>query len=171
MSTIYSAIAVVNWFIITNKHETRDLTHLKIQKLLYFAQGFFLANYDKPLFEEDIEAWKYGPVVNPVYQALKRYNENNITEPINGFYLSDTKLATGIPKIESNDYLVLTFLIEFWNIYKPIPVWRLVNITHMKDSPWQQIIDTIISGQTTNQVIPKELIKIYFKNIITRAAK
>jgi uncharacterized phage-associated protein len=67
---INSAIAVANWFIEQNRIAPSDLTHLKIQKMLYFAQGWHLAYFDVPLFEDPIEAWKYGPVVRPVYRAL-----------------------------------------------------------------------------------------------------
>ena len=36
------------------------MTNLKLQKLLYYMQGFHLAVFDTPLFDEDIEAWQYG---------------------------------------------------------------------------------------------------------------
>ncbi|MDV3198479.1 MAG: DUF4065 domain-containing protein [Vigna little leaf phytoplasma] len=39
----------------------------KIQKLLYYAQGYYLAKYNQVLFEEPIEAWPYGPVISAVY--------------------------------------------------------------------------------------------------------
>jgi uncharacterized phage-associated protein len=39
------------------------ISNLKLQKLLYYAQGFYLAIYGKALFEEDIVAWEHGPVV------------------------------------------------------------------------------------------------------------
>ena len=40
-----------------NRDEGELLSNLKLQKLLYYAQGFYLALYDKPLFEDRIEAW------------------------------------------------------------------------------------------------------------------
>ncbi len=33
---------------------------------------------DKPLFEDDIQAWAYGPVVPNVYHEYKKYNFNYI---------------------------------------------------------------------------------------------
>ena len=45
----------------------KPLTQLKLQKILYYIQGKYLALYRKPLFPEDIEAWAYGPVVREVY--------------------------------------------------------------------------------------------------------
>lgn len=46
-------------------------TNLKLQKLLYYSQAWYLALYDLPLFDDRIEAWVHGPVVPPVYGAFK----------------------------------------------------------------------------------------------------
>jgi uncharacterized phage-associated protein len=55
---------VADYFItIVGESCGEDLTHLKLQKLVYYAQGFHLGLFDKPLFEEPIEAWAHGPVV------------------------------------------------------------------------------------------------------------
>ena len=54
------------------------LSNLKLQKLLYFIQGNFLRILQRPCFIDDIEAWKYGPVVPTVYSKFKRYGSNNI---------------------------------------------------------------------------------------------
>ena len=51
---------------------------LKLQKLLYLAQGYSYAFYDEPLFEEDMEAWVHGPVVTSVYHEYKDYKFNPI---------------------------------------------------------------------------------------------
>mgnify|MGYP002861256523 CR=1 FL=1 len=53
--------------------EEFDVTPLKLQKLLYYCQGYSLALTGKPAFPEVIEAWKYGPVVESVYQEYKKY--------------------------------------------------------------------------------------------------
>ena len=42
------------------------LTNMKLQKMLYYEQGFHLACFGTPLFNEDIEAWQYGHVVTCV---------------------------------------------------------------------------------------------------------
>ncbi|OQY42717.1 MAG: hypothetical protein B6240_13665 [Desulfobacteraceae bacterium 4572_87] len=53
--------------------EAGDLiSNLKLQKLVYYAQGFYLALYDEPLFNEPIEAWTHGPVIRELYRS---YNE------------------------------------------------------------------------------------------------
>lgn len=47
------------------------LSNMKLQKLLYYQQGFHLAYFGTPLFNEDIVAWQYGHVVPEVYDAFK----------------------------------------------------------------------------------------------------
>jgi uncharacterized phage-associated protein len=47
------------------------ISNLKLQKLLYYAQGVHLALHDVALFPEEIQAWMHGPVVPEVYQKYK----------------------------------------------------------------------------------------------------
>ena len=49
------------------------MTNLKLQKLLYYEQGYHLAAFDSPLFEEPVEAWMYGPVVPAAYDYYHQY--------------------------------------------------------------------------------------------------
>src|SRR6185437_3402754 len=70
-------------FFIAFAHDVGDaITNLKLQKLLYYAQGWHLALYDKPLFRERIEAWPHGPVVPPIYGKFKQYRWDPISENI-----------------------------------------------------------------------------------------
>lgn len=52
---------------------TSDIDPMKLQKLLYYCQGYSLGLKGEPLFADAIEAWKYGPVVREVYQEFKKY--------------------------------------------------------------------------------------------------
>jgi uncharacterized phage-associated protein len=54
------------------------ICNLKLQKILYYMQGFHLARFDTPLFEEDIEAWMYGPAVPCVYEKYKCHGNQGI---------------------------------------------------------------------------------------------
>src|SRR5579859_7908067 len=55
------------------------ISNLKLQKLLYYSQAWHLALYDKPLFEEDLEAWVHGPAVMSVYGSFKDWSWKPIT--------------------------------------------------------------------------------------------
>ena len=70
---------VTNYFIWFFQKHGDLITNLKLQKLLYFAQGWFLALYDTPLFKEEIQAWIHGPVVATVYHSYKGFGYGPIT--------------------------------------------------------------------------------------------
>jgi uncharacterized phage-associated protein len=54
------------------------ITHMKLQKLVYYTQGFSLALYGAPMFEEALEAWPYGPVSPDLYSRYKKFDRNPI---------------------------------------------------------------------------------------------
>lgn len=66
------------------------MSNMKLQKMLYYQQGYHLAVFGTPLFKEDIEAWMYGPVVPSVYEHFKSYGAGGIApESIDVILLSD----------------------------------------------------------------------------------
>lgn len=74
---MHTALEVANWFLNYNDEKMYSdgadyISNLKLQKLLYYAQGTFLAITNSPLFGDAIEAWMHGPVVPSVYHAYKK---------------------------------------------------------------------------------------------------
>jgi uncharacterized phage-associated protein len=79
---MYNALDIAKYFIKLASPEEEDfITNLKLQKLLYYAQGFYLALHKKPLFSEQVRAWQYGPVVTEVYYNYKEHSVNTIPQP------------------------------------------------------------------------------------------
>ena len=70
------------------------ISPLKLQKLLYYCQGFNLGAYDQPLFKENIEAWEHGPVVVSVWRAYRKYGSRAIAvpEPLVNTAISDEQM-------------------------------------------------------------------------------
>jgi uncharacterized phage-associated protein len=179
---INSANAVANWFIEQNRTDPSELTHLKIQKMLYFAQGWYLAYHNVPLFEDPIEAWKYGPVVRSVYFALNdRPKNESLTEPIEGYVLHGTDYAAwGFPEMTSRDDDAEDFMRFIWRSYSKMEAWKLVSISHARNSPWDKVANSAIKrtaameaewyGQYYDLVIPVELIRSYFKWLLARTS-
>ena len=66
------------------------ITHLKLQKILYYAQADYLVkNKGVPLFDDPIEAWQYGPVVQSVYKTYKQFGRNPISILIESINLEE----------------------------------------------------------------------------------
>ena len=80
----YAVSDIANYFIwrANSDEEFGDnITNLKLQKLVYYAQGFHLAWYDKPLFHEPIDAWTHGPVVRTLYAQYQSRGANPLPTP------------------------------------------------------------------------------------------
>lgn len=78
----YPVIEIANKIIAnTDSNQGETISNLKLQKLLYYMQGFFIAVFDKKLFDDTIEAWQYGPVVRNAYLHFKDFGSNSISLP------------------------------------------------------------------------------------------
>jgi uncharacterized phage-associated protein len=66
----YDPRVVANAIIDRAAQEGQPVTHIALQKLLYFAHGLFLLRHRKPLVSGYFEAWTYGPVHPAVYGAF-----------------------------------------------------------------------------------------------------
>ncbi len=73
---------VAKYFLAQIDDESGDtISHLKLQKLVYYAQGYHLALTGKPLFRDIIRAWAHGPVVRSVYNSYSKYGSKAIPRP------------------------------------------------------------------------------------------
>jgi uncharacterized phage-associated protein len=140
------AIDVGKYFLSLVDDESGDsISNLKLQKLLYYAQGFHLAAYDEPLFPENIEAWAHGPVVPVVYYQLKHFGANPVELPQD----VDFDAIFGDQKKELLD--------EVYAVYGQFSAAALRNMSH-NESPWKQTPQ----GDT----ISHDLMRDYFKTRI-----
>lgn len=130
----YNAKQVANWFIsrvIADVPNGGDyLTQLKLQKLLYFAQGFNLILNDQPLFSDKIVHRTYGPVVNTIAQIF--INNHKGAEPIKELFDD-----VGETKFSDKEIAMLEVVYDKFGQYS---AYKLVEITH-KTSPWIETSD------------------------------
>lgn len=105
------------------------ITNLQLQKILYYVQGKYIAKYKEPLFDNDMEAWSYGPVIPDVYYEYKNF----VSNPITGIYSQIENLFE-----DDETELIKNIVNETYNMN----VWELVNRTH-RESPWK---DNYVSG-------------------------
>lgn len=115
------------------------LSNMKLQKLLYYQQGFHLAYFGTPLFDEDIVAWQYGPVIPVVYDKYKEFGRAGIEPQGEPLSLDSEK--------EENLFN------EVFEVYNQFSAAGLVTQTH-SESPW---VETPKQG-----VISQELMRTFF---------
>ncbi len=117
-------IGVARYFLARARLAGEEVTHMKLQKLMYYAYGHTLACTNSELFEEEIEAWQFGPVVRSVYDQYADFGRS--------------------PIIDSQDSLEETFPPEIaiildavCNRYMPESPYTLMDITH-RELPWSR---------------------------------
>ncbi len=138
-----SCIDVAKYFLALTDLDAGDLiSNLKLQKLLYYAQGFHLALFDEPIFPERIMAWIHGPVVPDAYRHYKEYGANSIPVP------RDIDL-------DNYDLRATELLDEVFRVFGQFSAWKLRNMTH-EEPPWRD------AAPTKGEITP-EAMRTYFK--------
>lgn len=142
---------VASYFVKASFDDRIKISHIKLQKLLYFAQGIYLANTDgKPLFKDKIYAWEFGPVVKTVYRSKYRFFGNNKIDPLTA------PMIIGLHRIhqwQKLDFEIQDFLFSVWNLFKKYQAFELVELTHAPNSPWY---DIFIKYERKGQKIPRD---------------
>ena len=132
-----------------------EVTPLALQKLLYYAQGIFLARYNIPLFEEDCQAWVHGPVYVQVYGMFRDFKFNPIDDErfavLRGRYASLKREAISV---------LDTVLGSFGQYGGKL----LENITH-QEAPWLEARQAAEECERTQNVMEKDAIKRYFLDV------
>ena len=145
----YPVIDISNKIIAnTDIAQGETISNLKLQKLLYYLQGFFIAVFDKKLFEEPIEAWQYGPVVRESYFYFKIFDSASIS-------LKDNENIIDLSISEEELFN------EVMTEYGQFSAIKLMNMTH-EELPWKKTFNENPQGEITY-----ELLKEYFKTQIT----
>lgn len=149
---------------IVNYSNEKDysISNLKLQKLLYFVQAYYLSYTDahQACFKEDIQAWDFGPVVPEVYKAFKQYGGNNIPY-ITSYFVYDEKNIWTIRRVEFKKSCIpledQKNIEEVVEMFKDYTASDLVKLTHNQD-PWKKTYQP----NKRNQVISQQIIKEYF---------
>lgn len=145
---------VADYFIYLSNQTGETITNLKLQKLVYYAQAWHLANYNKKLFGENFQAWIHGPVIPELYSEYKKFGHLAIQKEIDF-----KKLSKKINK------KTLTYLNEVARVYMPCGAYQLEMMTH-KEDPWVNARKGCASDEKCTNVISTTEIKSYYGNKI-----
>jgi len=145
---MHSCQDIAKYFLSLTDEESGELiSNLKLQKLIYYAQGFHLAFFDTPLFPEKIEAWTYGPVVPDIYHEYKDHGACSIPAP---------------PDFDISKYDDQTkdLLNEVYNVFGQFSAWKLADMTH-QEPPFENAYK-----KGPGSIITHESLKKYFQNLV-----
>lgn len=147
---MYTCFDIANYFLFRAAKEDDGeeslLSNLKLQKLVYYAQGLYLVLFKKPLFNESIEAWTYGQVIPDLYHMYKDYGKKGIPAP-DGY----------------NPEIVLTqedreFLNEVYDVFGQFTAVRLKDIAH-EDPCWIHAYNKCPRSIITNESMAESLVR------------
>ena len=124
-----------------------SMTHKKLQKMCYFAQAWYLANYGIPLFQNNVEAWVHGPVSPDLYYIYREWGWLPISQPKEGGQLSDPKICE--------------FLDLVYKTYGSYSADQLENITH-QESPWLNARRGYSAGEYCRNIISTDEMRKYY---------
>lgn len=99
------------------------MSNMKLQKMLYYEQGYHLAAFGTPLFDENVEAWMYGPVVPSVYEHFKDYGAGGILP----------EAEEPIQLNEEEEYMFN----DVFDAYIDFSAYGLMRKTH-EEEPWRR---------------------------------
>ncbi|RUL70535.1 Panacea domain-containing protein [Dyella choica] len=155
----YNAQQVANAFFNIAEEDGECLSNMKLQKLLYFAQGMFLAFKGNPLISDGVEAWKHGPVFPRVYHEFKKYGASGITERAVYFDLSDKGKFEAFEHLPPTDEGILDFLRHVWKSFGRLTALDLSILSHEPGGPW----DATMKKAGKNAEIGLDTMQDYFQ--------
>ena len=121
-----SPLDVARYFIFRAYEDGREslMTNMKVQKLLYYTQSLYLALFDEPLFDDEIQAWRYGPVCPPAYRFYSDFEARQLPVP----------RKDELTRISEE---VQNLLREVWEYFGEHDAYFLSGLTHL-EFPWKK---------------------------------
>ena len=153
---MHDARSVANELISRANETGKSITPLQAIKLTYYCHAWMLAFHDRPLVEDSVEAWQYGPVISSVYHSLKRYGKGPI----------DFEIGVRDEKYDRDERGVIDLIYEH---YGELSGLQLSAMTHKPGTPWYQVWTSHGREEwdmwRTNAVIPNSIIMKYYKEV------
>lgn len=155
MPAPYNSITIANRFLELADEQGAKLTPMQLIKMVYIAHGFSLAIFKRPLIDETVEAWRYGPVIPSLYQKLKSYGSGKVSAKIRGMFgRGDEALA------EADDELIRIV----YNKYGKFSGVQLSHLTHRPGTPWAEAYEPGSYGLD----IDDSVIRTHYATLLSR---
>jgi len=158
---MYDARAVTNYFLDRADRTGLPLTIMTLLKVLYFAHGWHLARFSKPLIAQPFEAWKHGPVSRVVYDQYKESGKRPLKKRAVSF---DPNLMKFVETAYSFEETTQKLLDDIFDYYAKFHPYTLSDLTHEMGGPWDVIWTRAQDRAVPGMLIPNELILSWFKS-------
>ena len=162
-STASTMAAVANEFLRLQRedHGYPVIDQMKLQKLLFYAHAWYMAyNERRPLFDDDFEAWPWGPVVRDAYLQTLDCGKGPVEAPLSELAENSGGFQFRTPDGVFDD--LKPFIRSVWDTHKQFSGIQLSNSTHADGEPWTVVKDRYGSLEGKPK-IPNNLIAEVFE--------
>lgn len=133
MSDGYDGRAIANFVLDYCDELSRAVTHLSLQKILFFCHAWHLVSFQSPLIQQKFEAWEFGPVLPYIYHEFKKFDRSPIASRSTSLNRSDGSRQVVLYNF---DHDVESHLKEVIRFYSRMRAIDLVELSHAKGGPW-----------------------------------
>lgn len=127
------------------------VSNLRLQKLLYYCQGYYLAEHGEPLFGDRIEAWIYGPSVPGVYERFRPFGQRPLE--------TDAKLDDLPPDLVEH-------VKDIWEAYGHLSTYDMERLS-IAEPPWLKARPGLRRDDFTDAPLSLDDMKDYFATLLT----
>lgn len=155
----YCALQIANVILEKALKKFHDLDVLKLNRLLFIAYGIGYKELKRSIFNDRIEAWKYGPIIPAVYHHFSHFHLKPVQATAFEYDFFKNKFQTY--NIDKKDTVLRSFLIDIYNKYNDDSKFSLIHHIWSEDSPWAKAY----KGKEFEEIDKQSIIK-YFNKII-----
>lgn len=141
---------VADYFVCRTRDVGDLITNLKIQKLAYYAQAWYVARAEARLVDGEFQAWVHGPVSPELYDRFKVYQANPISEDV-------------VEPIFSEP--ISEHLAEVFEVYGAFSGLELERLTH-SERPWIDARGGLPPDAPSNAVIPIQSMAAFYRPLL-----
>ena len=128
-----------------------QMSAMKLQKLAYYSQAWSLVWDDRPLFENEIQAWANGPVIVDLYSAHR-----------GRFIVSEGDIPGNTANLDAPARGTVNSVIKF---YGPKAAHWLSALTH-REQPWVSARAGLKPGERGSVTITQASMAEYYGGLV-----
>lgn len=145
---MHDSRSIANRFLALARERGDALTPMQLLKLVYIAHGWMLGLYSRPLIRDEVQAWQYGPVIRPLYNAVRTYGAGSISDDL-------AAPPEGLDDYEDD------VIKQVFEVYGAMSGPALSRLTHAPGTPWQL---SYVPGEMGTS-IPQDLIEDHYRRL------
>jgi uncharacterized phage-associated protein len=134
-----------------------DMDPMKLQKLLYYCQGYSLGLTGRPLFNDAIEAWKYGPVIRKVYKEYQNYTRSYFP-----LHMMNTP-----PEIDDYTSSIASLVMKDKGKFSAIALMKMTHQETAWQEAWHKEEDSSVSNPFASEALSIETMQRDFERKLT----